>query len=174
MSFMATYKVGQGRQARTFAAVSAVLVVAWACYAFLQYGNSKLDNLIGLGSRPFFASPMFGADVAITAWLTPSFVVAAGVFLVVMFWLRRWLNRPKVADHLIGTELEMRRVKWPTREQTMRSGAMVVYYTFWLSLIILILDLVMATVVGAMIGKEYGTEGIGRIFKGIADTLSGS
>jgi len=173
MSFMATYKVGQGRQARTFAAVSAVLVIAWGCYAFLEYGNTKLDRLLGL-SKPFFGRPLMGADSAVTGWLTPSFVVAAVAFLGLMFWVRRFLNRPKLADHLIGTELEMRRVKWPTRETTMRSGAMVVYYTFWLALIILILDLLMATFVGALIGKEAGSEGIGRIIKGIADTFSGS
>lgn len=175
MSFMATYKVGQGRQARTLASVATVLVVAWGCFSLLDYGNSKLDRLLGL-STPWFGRPLgfLSPDSALTSWVTPSLVLALIVFALSFVWLRSWLNKPSVADHLIGTELEMRRVKWPTRAEVARSGAMVVYYTFWLALIIFIMDMLMATVVGVLIGKSWSSEGVGRIFAAIGEKIAGS
>jgi preprotein translocase SecE subunit len=168
MSFMATYKVGQGKQGRTFAAVLAVLVSGWGAYSFFEYGNSKLDRLLGLNNA-FFGKPLgfLGEESSLTSWITPALVIALLFFAVAVLWARRFLNKPSVADHLIGTELEMRRVKWPTKAEVSRSASMVVFYVFWLALIIFTLDIIMATVVGTVIGKDFGAEGIGRIITAI-------
>lgn len=174
MSFMATYKLGQGAKARTLAGVTLVLTLAWGCMAFLEYGNSKLDRLLGTSGvfgRPF---PFLPPDSALTSWVTPSFAVALFIFVAGFLALRRWLNRPAVADHLIGTELEMRRVKWPTRAEVARAGSMVVFYTFWLALIIFLIDITMSWVVGMLIGKAWDAEGIGRLLGGIYSRLAGN
>jgi len=174
MSFMATYKLGQGAKARTLAGVALVLSMAWGCMAFVEYGNSKLDRLLGID--PWFGRPLgfLPQDSAMTTWLTPSFVIALLVFIAGFVALKRFLNKPTVADHLIGTELEMRRVKWPTRAEVSRAGSMVIFYVFWLALIIFIIDITMSWVVGMLIGKDWNAEGIGRLVSSIINRLSGN
>ncbi|MCK6439979.1 MAG: preprotein translocase subunit SecE [Planctomycetes bacterium] len=184
MAFMETYKPGQGKQARTFAALVYVFVTAWMCYAFMEYGNSRLDRLLGsiFGyDTPIFAQPVqtllgaSGDEVSgMTGWLTLSFAVAIGLFIVMMAWGYRLLNRPKVADHLIGTELEMRRVKWPGKAEVARAGSIVVYYVFWLAVIILLIDLVMNTVIGMLLGQSWDEVGIGKIVAGIIEFFTGT
>jgi preprotein translocase SecE subunit len=175
MSFMATYKLGQGAKARTLAGVVLVLSLAWGCMAFLEYGNSKLDRLLGM-SKPVFGKPFafLPADSALTSWVTPSFAVTLLVFVAGFIAVRKYLNRPAVADHLIGTELEMRRVKWPTRAEVSRAGSMVVFYTFWLAVIIFLIDITMSWVVGMLIGKAWDAEGIGRLAGGIFSRIAGN
>lgn len=165
MSLMTSYKPGQGRQARGLATILSVLILAWGSYAFLDYGNTKLDRLLGF-DKPFFSKPLsfVSGGSGLTDWITPSLAVALLVFAVGFLALRRFLNKPKVADHLIGTELEMRRVKWPTKTEVLRAGSMVVYYVIWLSIIIFIIDLYMATMVNGLIlghGQALDTTGIG-------------
>jgi|GEM_PF-2115025 len=173
MSMMNTYKPGQGRQARTLAALLAILVTAWGAYSFLDYGNSKLDRLMGF-EKPIFSKPFSFIDSGsgLTDFVTPSLALSLGLFIVFFFVIRRILNRPKVADHLIGTELEMRRVKWPTKTEVMRAGSMVVYYVFWLALIIFIIDLYMATVVNGLIlghGTALDNTGLGSPIAGMLE-----
>ena len=185
MSFMTTYKPGQGRQARAFANILYVFVIGWGCYAFFEYGNSKLDRFFGRifdYQNPFFGKPinqlMAGSSTtaegsAMTAWMTPSFVLSALLFLFLLFWGRRTLNKPSKADHLIGTELELRRVNWPQKEEVARSGTMVVYYTFWLAVIIFAIDLLMNTFVGMLLGQRFEEVGLGKILEGIFGFFGG-
>lgn len=177
MSFYATYKEGQGKQARTFAAVLFLLVAAWGCYSFFEYGNSKLDRLVAALSgsdKPVFSHSIISGDSAMTAWITPSLILAVSLFLLAAWWGRRLLNRPRVADHLIGTELEMRRVKWPTKPDVMRAGSVVVYYTFWLAVIIFVIDVLMNTMVGTLLGQKFADAGLGRIVMGLKNFFSGA
>lgn len=173
MSMLTSYKPGQGRQARGLASVLCMLILAWGAYSFLDYGNSKLDRLMGFDS-PVFSKPFsfVGGGSGLTNFITPSLAVALLIFAVGFFLARRVLNRPKVADHLIGTELEMRRVKWPTKQEVIRAGSMVVFYTFWLALIIFIIDLYMATVVNGLIlghGTALDTTGLGSPISGFLE-----
>ena len=120
MALMTSYKPGQGRQARNLASILILFVVAWGCYAFMEFGNSKLDRMLGAFfgyDKAVMSAPLLGSDNALTTWVTPSMLLAIALFAALFFWVRGFLNRPRVADHLIGTELEMRRVKWPTRKE---------------------------------------------------------
>ncbi len=166
------YKVGQGKQARSTAKILLLLIAGWGCYAFFEYGNTKLDRLLGFGT-PWFGRPLpfFDPTSSLTSWITPSFVLCLGLFVVFFVWIRKYLNRPKIADHLIGTELEMRRVKWPEKQEVWKAGSIVVYYVIWLSLIIFVLDLFMATTIGMLLGSDFSEVGIGRIFSGLGSYL---
>lgn len=164
MAFMASYKPGQGKQARTVVALCALFAGAWASYSLMEYGNSKLDRLIGRES-PLFSWPLFGEELALTSWITPSLILALALFIAIFVWAHRFLNRPNVADHLIGTELELRRVTWPTKPQVSHSAGVVMYYTFLMALAIFILDLDMASLVNCyVLGQPIDKAGWGNLF----------
>jgi preprotein translocase SecE subunit len=48
------------------------------------------------------------------------------VFLGVTFLAYRWLESPKIADLLIETEHELRKVTWPTGKEVLNSSIVVV------------------------------------------------
>ena len=51
---------------------------------------------------------------------------ALALFLVVVFGIHAWLERPKNADLLIETEIELRKVTWPTSQEVFSSSLVVV------------------------------------------------
>ena len=118
------YKKDQGRYARMGA--------FWALFALLAYGC--LGGLVGtlrrwmapkdLGERiePFVENlPLLG-DID-TPMLLSLAVLAVGGFVIYSL-----LNRPSVADMLIGTEAELKKVTWPSAGETW-SGTIAVIVT---------------------------------------------
>ena len=104
-----SYKKDQGRYAR--------MTAFWALFALLGYGcftglvHQLLRWKIGGGDAYVENMPLLG-DVDLSMTLT-LLVLAVGAFAIHTF-----LERPKVADLLIDTESEMRKVTWPSAADT--------------------------------------------------------
>lgn len=64
--------------------------------------------------------PVLGADLT-AALLISLLVLAAGLYA-----LRRWCETPKIADLLIDTESELRKVTWPTLSEAINSSVVVI------------------------------------------------
>jgi len=112
------YRPDQGRLARMAAYWTVVLLVLFGC-SFLHavlVGNfeSTRDAIGGI------SIPIVGQD------LTPAFVVSAIVFAIGMIVTYRWQQRPKMADLLIDTESELRKVTWPGPQEVINSSMVVV------------------------------------------------
>ena len=85
---------------------------------------------------------MGGRDL-VTPWVDPfpilgrldlAMAIALGVLLLGGLALAMWLGRPKVADMLIDTEGELRKVTWPTFSDTWKGTlAVVVTVVFMLA-----------------------------------------
>ena len=112
------YKPEQGRAAR--------LVAFWVLWLLLVYGFVEFK--IFLDNRSFLPAVMqqsYGVLPGI-ADLTPNAIIAYFVLpALAAFLLIQQLNRPKVADFLIETESELRKVHWPTGKET-RTASLVV------------------------------------------------
>jgi len=112
-----TYKPDQGRVART---VTAALLAALAYYAawtlrhFLSWDWAKAD----LG----FTVPV------LEVLLTPGLLIATAVFIVMFLLIRKAINDQRMAELLIDTESEMKRVTWPSWPETW-NGTIVVCVT---------------------------------------------
>ena len=82
-------------------------LVAYGCIGGLRY---VVDGWTG--SKPWVPQfPLlhkFGIGEA----------VAVGVMVVAGIAIHTWLNRPRVADLLIDTEAELRKVTWPNAKET--------------------------------------------------------
>lgn len=66
--------------------------------------------------------------------------IVAGTFLVVgglLWWL---LNKPKIADFMIATENEMKKVNWPSRQAVIGLTWIVIAGTFMIAAILFVSD----------------------------------
>ena len=58
--------------------------------------------------------------------VSPAFLICGGIFVVGTWLIHRWQARPKVADLLIDTESELRKVTWPTMDEVINSSLVVI------------------------------------------------
>ena len=118
------YKKDQGRMAR--------MAAFWSLAILIFYGCTSLRTEMGAqwGS---LAEPIGGIVVPIIGIdLSPAFLISALVLFASLFLLYRWQNSPKTADLLIDTEAEMRKVTWPTIEETINGSIVVVVCVLFL------------------------------------------
>src|SRR4051812_49150390 len=72
----------------------------------------------------------------------PVKVGAATVWVLFWGWVAFWLvNSPKMAEFLIATESEMRKVTWPSRREVVNSTKIIILLTFLLGLLLALVDL---------------------------------
>ncbi|PIE22745.1 MAG: preprotein translocase subunit SecE [Planctomycetota bacterium] len=114
------YKREQGRYVR--------LASFWLIWGLIFYGCIDLRySLESWGLPEFFSSTL--AHLPVIQNVTPISLFAWIVLpLISMFVVLRILNKPKIADYLIETEVELRKVAWPSFKDT-RSASIVVVVT---------------------------------------------
>ena len=137
-------------------------LVAWSAYAFMMYGNSRLDRLLGL-DNPLFGKALVTTGGTLTEWITLSFLIALAIFTLGLAGLRKFLNKPRVADLLIETEAELKRVKWAPRKEAKRATAVVLYFVFWFAMVMLVYDLTFSMGIGMLQGQTWRQAGWGRL-----------
>jgi len=113
----AAYRQDQGRLAR--------MAGFWLVELLLLFGCHFLHGmLIQIGGMADAVGeiriPVVGVD------LSPAFLVSGALFLVGTIVVYRWQQKPKVADLLIETEGELRRVSWPTAQEVVNTSIVVV------------------------------------------------
>ena len=109
------YKPDQGRHARMAAFWGVVLLVLFGC----RFLHGVLVGNFASTREAFGQIPIVGVA------LTPAFLISAAVFAFGVWQTKRWQSRPKMADLLIETESELRKVTWPTLEEIVNSSMVV-------------------------------------------------
>ncbi len=128
------YKPEQGRYAR--------MAAFWVLLLFIIYGCLSLRYALdGIGWFPTsFKSTL--ASIPVVGDLTINVMIAYFVVPVgSAVFLHRKLNQPKYADFLIETEQELRKVHWPTFNETKSA-----------SIVVIVCVLVLA---GILFGADY-------------------
>ncbi|MFT5290194.1 MAG: preprotein translocase SecE subunit [Planctomycetota bacterium] len=111
------YRSEQGRHARMFAFWSLALLCLFGA-SWLHSILSGYDSL--MNNIKDWRIPIVGIDI------TGAFLISLGLLVVLVFVLNRYLERPKVADTLIDTEGELKKVTWPTLEDVINSSIVVI------------------------------------------------
>jgi preprotein translocase SecE subunit len=133
------YKKDQGRYAR--------LAAFWVLAVLVFYGSTSLHTTLSSMFDGKLASPIGGLVVPVfSIKLSPAFLVAATVCCVGIWFLYRWLESPKIADLLIETETELRKVTWPTTPEVINSSIVVVVCVLFLMAYLAGADWVLAKV----------------------------
>jgi preprotein translocase subunit SecE len=124
---LSIYKNGQGKYTRMGSAASGALVAAIGCLQLYR----TLD----------------AADVGL--WVET--MVPVAVFLavsVLVFWL---VNKPNVADFMIASEGEMKKVNWSSKQEIMVSTVVVISVVIILAVLLGAADFIFQLIVGWLI-----------------------
>lgn len=122
------YKPGQGKYTRWGSALSVVAIVTIGCY---RLGKMLFDSDVNL-----WISTMVPAVI----------IVACSVFL---YWL---LNKPSVADFLIASEGELKKVNWSSRKEVAVSTLIVIVVVLTMAALLGMTDFVFQLIFQRLIG----------------------
>ena len=121
------YKKDQGRLVR--------MAAFWSLACLVVYGAVSLHGELtarfgGVLARPFFAGmpkiPVLGVT------LNAALLIVVAVLSGALWLLYRWHQKPKIADLLIETEAELRKVTWPTMPEAINSSIVVMVCVLFL------------------------------------------
>jgi preprotein translocase subunit SecE len=131
-----SYRKDQGRYAR--------MITFWAIMLLVAYGCFHSGGLVNFLDRSMGDSnPVLIESFPLVGRLRVSTCVVLGVLLLTGIVVQALMHRPKIADTLIETELEMQKVTWPTWGEawqgTMAVTMMVVVLFLFLSAVDLLL-----------------------------------
>jgi preprotein translocase subunit SecE len=120
--FFTIYKRGQGYWTRMGTAIGAALLA----FMFAEFVHERLQvAVVAYGWR-------------LNRWAI--LAISAGVFIGLMLWAWRMMNKPRNADFLIATDSEMKKVNWTTRKELIGSTKVVIFFVILISLFLFSLD----------------------------------
>ena len=118
-SYFSIYKKGQGKWVRWGTVAAMGLAISIGVIWLVT------DSYLGL---------------AVTS--APVQVGVSTIWVLGWAWVAFWLvNSPKMAEFLIATESEMRKVTWPPRREVVNSTKIIILMTFVLGLLLALVDL---------------------------------
>jgi preprotein translocase SecE subunit len=89
------------------------MIAFWAVALLLGYGCFRGGGLASVVGRWLSNDTLLIDNFPLVHQLKVSTLIAAGVLAALLFGCSRILNGPRLADLLIDTEAEMRKVTWP-------------------------------------------------------------
>jgi len=145
------YKDGQGLVTRRIAFWTGVGLAAWGSrdlWIWLQ-GFGALQ-------RPIITGRVLGFDLTHLPLggpvLSLSVVFAALVGISALAWVSWYLKRPWLADMLIETEAEMKKVSWPAWDEALAATKVVSVAVVAFTLVLLVFDVVITWVMKLLTG----------------------
>jgi len=141
---MKGYKEDQGRLAR--------MAAFWTLTLLTLFGCNFLFEMLVVGSAAM-REPIAGITIPIVSVdLSPAFLAAGILVLVGLVFLLRYQQKPKVADLLIDTEAELKKVTWPTLDEVINSSIVVIIFVLFLGAFLAFADYLLARVVRVLLG----------------------
>jgi len=135
---METYKTGQGTLARLATWVALVVLAFLGAYEVFSWMHSQTD-------RPLIDSALTRRLPGLGVPLTWKLLVCIALFLAALWGVRRVMSRASVADTLIETEGELKKVSWPSSSELRNATLVVIAVTVLLTTSLAMIDLVLTT-----------------------------
>ena len=136
---METYKAGQGSLTRLTSWVGLLLVTflgSVELYSWIQ--NPKRDTpIFGINLELFWKLPILGVPLS---W---KLLLCLAVFIGLIWVVRHYLMRPATVDTLIEVEMEMKKVSWPTKDESMNATWVVIFVTLLITFVLFFFDLIL-------------------------------
>ena len=120
----------------------------WSLAILLVYGCMSLHQHLGIYVGESVTKSLLPINKIPFLGVVPnlSLLISFGVFLLGLWLLNGWLNKPKNAELLIDTEHELRKVTWPTLEETINGSVLVVICVLFLMAFLAGADYVLAII----------------------------
>ena len=119
---MEIYKKDEAKTTRRVAFVSLLIVVIWGARELGRWLTDLHSSL---------KTPLLFKDLNLPYYEVPlnlGVVISLVVLVGVSLWLYRFLNAERMGGLLVETETEMRKVSWPTWEDTKQSTTIVLVF----------------------------------------------
>lgn len=98
----------------------------WSLVLLVLFGATTLHTEL-VGRFDSMSEPIAGIVIPIIAvQLNGAFLIALAVMVAGVLAIHFWQQKPKVADLLIDTESELKKVAWPTLEEITNSSIVVI------------------------------------------------
>ncbi|MCB9897134.1 MAG: preprotein translocase subunit SecE [Planctomycetes bacterium] len=137
------YKPDQGTFARGTGLWLVGALWAYGCYSLYYY----LLSTGGPEGNGFLARPLTDGDLPVLGTpLTVALLVAIGAGLAGLLFILRTLDKPKIADMLIDSEVEMRKCTWPSWNETFSSSVVILVVMLFFTAVLAGMDLLLATI----------------------------
>lgn len=115
------YKSGQGYWTRT---MTAIAVMTFSLGFAVWFNDKLLFKLLSNQDNEMY-------------WQAGIVAATAVLIGAILWWL---LNKPKIADFMIATENEMKKVNWPSKQAVMGLTWIVIVGTLMIALILFVAD----------------------------------
>jgi preprotein translocase SecE subunit len=139
------YRQDQGRLARMAAFWSLAIMVFYGCTSLRAELAGQFNETLGQRLWEGGRIPVLGVNI------TPAFLISLVVFIAAMILLYRWTESPKIADSLIDTESELRKVTWPTMPEALNSSVVVIICVLVLMVILAGADFLLGRIVSNLL-----------------------
>lgn len=120
---MDAYKTGQGSLARLIVWVLLLFTVFLGCAELYSWIQDPRSDTALIPLAVFHKLPILGVPLS---W---KFVLCTFIFVGALWLTKRYMTKPSLVDTLIETEMEMRKVSWPTREESLNATWVVIFVT---------------------------------------------
>jgi len=137
---MERYKPGQGSFARLTTNVLVLIALFMGCVELYSHIQATDDQpILGMDLEVARDLPLLGEPLS---W---KLLLCIGVFIVLVTLMRRWFSKPSVVDALIETEMEMKKVSWPTMPEARTATWVVVLVTLVLTASLAFFDIALVS-----------------------------
>lgn len=130
---MEPQKAGQGSLTRLVTWMVLTLAVGLGCFEFYKWIHSTADSSLVPGEW-FRRLPFFGVPFS---W---KFLLCLLLFVGLMMFVRWIMSRPSTSATLVETELEMKKISWPTKQESLNAMWVVVFVTLVLTVTLAAFD----------------------------------
>ena len=120
------YRKDQGRLARMTTFWSLAVLLAYGCIRMRAELTGQFPDSLGAAVSDGLVLPLVNLP------LSPALIASVLSLVGGLFLLNRALERPKNADLLIETESELRKVTWPTVDETVDGSVVVIVVVLFL------------------------------------------
>jgi preprotein translocase SecE subunit len=148
------HKPGQAKLSRTVTFLGGLFLIAWACRSALlelpflwsRLGESWNEILLDASPRDAWRADL----VLLETNFSPAMTLAVVLLVVASLWWFWLINRPRIADHLVDMEAELRKVSWPTLSDAWQSTLVVSGFTALIVVLVFVYDLVIKGIIDLM------------------------
>jgi preprotein translocase SecE subunit len=130
---MEAYKAGQGSLARLISWVLVLIALFLGCVELYSWIYDTSDGPI-INLEVFRNLPLLGVPLS---W---KLLFCIALFFGMLWLILRYFRRPQTVDTLIETELELKKVSWPTKDESMNATWVVVLVTVLMTVTLSVFD----------------------------------
>ena len=145
---MDTYKSGQGSLARLTCWVALLLALALGCAELYSWIQNPRTDVPLFDAALFRDLPFFGTPLS---W---KFLLCAVLFFGGLWGVRKIMHRRSTVDALIETEQELRKVSWPTRDESINATGVVILVSILLTGALFAFDLLFVELFALIFSKS--------------------